>query len=499
MIPRGGYKVQIRSFDLGGINTYSNPLIPAVNDYTAIAGLTQINTGIQQDGILIRAVNVDSYPLGGKQKRPGYTTFLDTSDGSAPVKLFNWVKNNGTSSYLYRASGTLLQYYDVGAGTGTTWQICGNGTIGAGSIMSHAVLANTLIVSDGGTTRHSIDGTSFTDTPLAPPMVSMDQFQNRIYGAGTDSTLFYSVANDPTNWNLSGTSDSSSIIIPDSGRLNKVIKLNNALTIAKTSTKMFIWDGYNLLDLSTELGPTAPQSATKVEDHGFWLNRLGFFTSTGAANQLISNPVQRQIYNDAGLGIAGTTFDNAPSVVHRYDYMTSVGSVQDDLTNNGINNCVMKYNYQKNEWLNYSFASQPTSFVSYKDNTGVQRLIFGDSTGQCYTYGGTATSDNNNPIEATMEILFHFNYPYVDKEFRWLWLFFNPGCQAKVQVAMTDTFIKGAKKWLDVGDVSSGIKQFRFPTGSKGKLLFLRITESSKNARFDYYGCAIDANLNPQN
>ena len=113
-------------------------------------------------------------------------------------------------------------------------------------------------------------------------------------------------------------------------------------------------------------------------------------------------------------------------------------------------------------------------------------------------YGGTALSNNGTPIESVMEILYHFNYPHVDKEFRWLWLFFNPGCQAQVQVAITDTFIKGAKKWLDVGDVSSGIKLFRFPSGSKGKLLFLKISDRAKDARYDFYGVAIDANLNPQ-
>ena len=489
--------MQIRSFDVNGINTYSNPLIPTTNDYSSVYGLTQINQGVQQDGVLLRAVNVDSYPLGGKQKRPGYTTFLGTAEGSAPTRLFNWTKDDGTSSYLYRASGNKLYYYDAGAGTGD-WNVCGNGTVGVGSYVDYAVLKNTLIISDGGTTKHTTDGTSFTDTSLAPPMVSMAQFQNRIYGAGTSSNLFYSTSNDPTNWALSGTSDSSSIAIPDAGKLLKVMKLNNSLIVSKNSGKEFLWDGYTLTDMATDLGPTSSQSFAKVEDHGFFLNRLGFFTTTGAENQLISNAVQREIYNDNGLGIAGTIFNNAPGVVHRYDYMTAVGSVQDDLTNEGINNCIMKYNYQKNEWLNYSLYDNPTAWCSYKDNQGNQKLIFSNSTGQCFTFGGTATSDNGQPISSVMDILYHFNYPHVDKEFRWLWLFFNPGCQAKVQVAVADTFIKGSKKWIDVGDVSSGIKQFRFPAGCKGKLLFLRITEASTGPRFDYYGCAIDANLNPQ-
>ncbi len=491
--------MQIRSFDVGGINTYSNPLIPATNDYTAVSGLTQVNQGVQQDGVLLRAVNVDSYPLGGKQKRPGYAVFgtTGTADGVAPTKLFNWIKDDGTTSYVYRSSGSSLYYYDAGAGTGD-WTLCGNGTISAGGTINHAILGNTLIISDAnGTTRHTTNGTSFTDTPLAPPMTSLVQYQNRIYGAGTSSNLFYSTSNDATNWNTSGTSDSSSIAIPDEGRLLRVMKLNNTLVIGKTSGKEFAWDGYNLLDLATNLGPTSAQSFATVEDHGFHLNRLGVFTSTAGNNQLISNAIQREIYNDAGLGIAGTIFNPAPGVVHRYDYFLSVGSVQDDLTNEPLNNAILKYNYQKNEWLNYQFNDNPTAYVSFKDNTGNQQLLFSNSGGQVFQFGGTATSDNGTPIASVMDMLYHFNYPYVDKEFRYIWLFFNPGCQAKVQVAITDTFIKGAKKWVDIGDVSSGIKMFRFPNNSKGKLLWLRITESSGDARFDYYGMACDANLNP--
>ena len=489
--------MQIRNFNILGINSYTNPLVPANNDYASVYGLSQINQGVQDDGILIRAVNVDSQPQGAKQKRPGYGTFLSNSDGSQVNSLFSWQKDNGTSIYLYRASGSLLYYYDEGAGTGD-WTICGNGTITAGSNVTNAVLGNTLIISDGGTTRHTTTGTSFTDTTLAPPAIDLVQYQNRIYAAGTSSTLFYSTANDATNWNTSGTSDSSSLQIPDAGRLLRIFKLGGNLIASKSSGKMFIWDGYNLIDMSTTLGLTSAQSFAKVENYGFWLNRNGFFYSSGGVSQLISNPIQRYIYNNQSTGIAGTTFDNAPSAIHRYDYLTSVGSIRDDFTNEPLNNAIAKYSYQKNEWLFYQFNNLPTSFTSYKDRSGNQQLIFGDGTGQTYKYGGTYTDDNGQSIQSVMELVYHLNYPHIDKEFRWIWLFFNPGCQAKIQVAITDAFSRPSKKWVDVGDVSTGVVKFRFPPGSKGKFLFLKIYEASRNTPFTYYGCAIDANLNPQ-
>lgn len=487
--------MQILSFNTGGVNTYTNPLIPASNAYSAVSGLNQINQGAQQDGVLIRAVNVDSYPYGGKSKRAGYTTYLGTPDNSSPLRLFNWTKDDGTF-FNYRQSGSSL-YYSI-QGTGD-WTKCANGTLTVGSQLGNSVLNNTLIISQGGgTTRHSTTGTTFSDTSAAPAGPHLTQYQNRIYITGTSSTLFYSVSGDPTNWSTSGTSDSSSITIPGAGLPNSVFVLANRLNITKSSGRQLNWDGFTLADLASNLGPSSPYSIVKVEDYGFWLNRLGFFSSNGDQPQLISNAIQREIYNDQQSGILGATFGTAPSIASGYDYLTAVGSVRDDLTNEPLNNCIIKYNYQKNEFLNYSFNDFPTAFGTYIDTSGNRQTIFSNSGGQCFQYSGTSTSDNGNTIEAKMEFFYHFNQPHVDKEFRWIWLFFNPGCQAQVQVATASTFTKQSLKWLDVGDVSDGLKQFRFPAGSKGKFLFLRISEASRNARFTYYGCAIDANLNPQ-
>ena len=47
-------------FSLGGLNLKVSPLL-------------------QNPGELTRSVNVDSYPIGGKRKRAGYTTYLGTT------------------------------------------------------------------------------------------------------------------------------------------------------------------------------------------------------------------------------------------------------------------------------------------------------------------------------------------------------------------------------------------------------------------------------------
>jgi hypothetical protein len=463
----------ITNLSIGGINTYLNPLVKG-------------------DGELLRGVNVDSNPYFAKTKRPGYTTYLGTSTGSQVNTLFNWTKNDGTF-YNYKASGSALEYSVQGTGA---WTLAGNGTIGNGAYVGHAVLDNTLFICDGvGSTRFTTNGTTFVNGTLAPVAVDLAQYQGRIYAAGTASTLFYSSSLDGTNWNTSGTSDSSSLSIPGAGKINRIFTVADRLMASKSSNLLYRWDGYSLVDTATESGPSSPYSVAQAEGYFFWLTRRGYFGYGGDRPQLISNSIQRQIYNDAGSAIVGTAFNNAPGVEHKYDYMCSVGDTTDDLTGHTITNAIQKYNFQKNEWLNYSFANKPTSWLSYKDASGDEQLIFGAAGGQCYTFGGTSTSDNGTPIASVMEFVHHGGVPHLNKKWDYFTAFFNPGNEVKIQVAVGDTFTKDRLNWNEVGDCSDGIAEFRFPSGTYGKMLFMRIYESSQENRFSFYGYDVQAEV----
>ena len=465
---------QIPIVNLKGINTYVTPFDSS------------------EPARIIHCVNLDSEPLGAKKKRPGYTTYLGTPDTSQVNSLFSWTKNDGTTLFNYRASGTKLYHSLQGTGA---WTTCGNGTIASGAHVQHTVMDNTLMICDGaGSTRYSTTGTSFTDTTLAPVAVDLQEYQGRVYAAGTVSHNFYSTSGTPTDW----STDSSSILIPGAGKLSRLFKASDRLLSCKNSGIMTRWDGVSLVDMATDLGPSSPYSVAEVEDFRFFLNRLGVFMTNAGPPQLISNSIQRQIYNDAGSGIAGTTFNTAPGEVHKYNYYLSVGTITDDFVGEQISDAIIKYDYQKNEFLNYKFANFPTAWHSYKDVNGVQQLIFGDASGQCYTYGGTVTSDNGTTIEASMILLFHGG-SLDDKKFKWFMAAFNPGCQAKIAVATTDTFIKGAKRWIDLGDVDSGVLDVRFPPEvSRGKLLWIKIYEASQNARFNLYSMSIDYDYIPK-
>jgi len=460
--------------DIGAINTYVNPINVA-------------------DGNVIHCVNLDSNPLGGKKKRMGYTTYLGTADGAEVNSLFNWTKNDGTTFFNYRASGSVLYYSTQGTGA---WTPCVGGTITNGAHVDHAELDNNLFIASGaGSLKYTNNGTSFTAIAVAPMGASLvSEFQGRMYANGTasKSSWFYSTSGTSagTDW----TTDSSSIFAGGGGALKSVIKASDRQILTKTNGSMFRWDGSSFVDMATELGPTSKESIGKIEDFQFWINRLGIFISNAGKPQLISNAIQRQIYNDASTGITGANFDTASGVAHRYDYLVDVGSLTDDLVGEEIKRAIIKYNYQKNEFVNYSFYNEPTAWCSYKDANGVQQLIFGDATGQCYTYG-SGTTDNGQPIETSIQMVFTAGQPFLPKEWGYWEVLTNPGCQAKLQIAIEDTFTAGKKRWKDLGSLTNGFNQGRFPDGSRGKILFVRIYESSSDSPHELYGINFTYNL----
>lgn len=452
----------------GGINTYQNPFsLP--------------------DGNVIHSVNMDSFPLGAKKKRSGYVTYLGTPDNSTVNTLFSWQKNDG-SIYNYRASGSVL--YSSLQGTGD-WTVTGNGTISSGAHVSFAVQDNTLFMADGvGSTRHTTSGTDWTNTSGAPIAVDLAPYQGRIYAAGTSSSLFYSTAGTGTDW----ITDSSSIFIPNDGKLSRIFVSSDRLVITKNSGLMYRWDGDSLIDMATKLGPSSPYSLGSVEGYRFWLNRLGIFTSNAGAPQLVSNPIQNQIYNDSGSAVIGTSFNSAPSGVSKYNYFTSVGTLTDDFTKITIPDAIIKYDYQKNEFLNYRFNNFPTACTSYKDVNGVDQFIFGDQAGQVYQLSGTAKSDNGTPIESSLIVILHANMPHVMKDFRRIEFFTNPGCGARVRYATVDAseifnpFNKeGPFKWKELCDLHKGYTQVDFPPESRGSLTYLQFYDNGSNDRFNLY------------
>lgn len=446
-----------------------------------------------QDGGLIHAVNVDSFPFGAKTKRPGYDRYLGTPDNAQVNSLWQFQKNNGTQFWNYRASGSLIYYSEQGTGA---WTVCGNGTIVNGGTVDYAVLADTMIIGDGvGSTRHTANGTSFTDTSLAPVAPYFEQYQNRIYAAGTASTMFFSSANDPTNWQTSGTSDSSSFQVPGAGKLGKPFKASDRLVMPKNSGEMYRWDGFSIVDLTTIYGPVSPFSVAAVEGYRFYMTRFGLMGYGGGQPELLSNPIQRQFYNLPDNGIQGTVFPTIPAATWYYNYYASVDDVTDDFTDRRINNAIIKYDYQKNEFLNWSFANRPTAMMSALDTTGKRGLYFGDQDGNTFQCLQDFATDNGTEIFSEMVFIYTYGSPEFEKKWNYLRAIFNPGCQAIVQYACSNFYTYDRLTWKNLGDAVDGVIEYRFQAGDQSRLLFIRIAEGSTDDPFTFYGLSLSAEV----
>ena len=494
----------VEYFASQGINTYLNP--------------------ITQDGALIHSLNMVSFPYGAKSKRPGYSAFLGTPDNAQVNSLFAFPRQDGTSLFLYRASGSILYYSQQGTGPWTPAIGAGTadhgGTIANGSHVGKAILNDTMIVGDGaGSTRHTTTGTSFVDTTLAPVANYFAQYQNAIYAAGSASTLFKSSDNDATNWSTGGTSNSTSLTVPDEGKLAQIFVSADKLIATKNRGKMFSWDGYNLSDLATRYGPSSPWSIADIEDFRIFITQFGAFGFDRANNiQILSLPIWRYFYNVQNTQIPSANFPTIPAAAHLYDYFAAVGTITDDFTQRQVSNAIINYNLQKNEWLLWQFNDFPTALTSYFDANNKRQLIFGNSSGQVFQLDPTKTTDNGAVINT--ELVFLFDYATsqqtmsqsavkvlpaasFEKKWNWIRLFFNPGCEVNIQGAFSNGFTYQHLNWFDIVDnsqnpnqnASDGICEFRFPQDSRSRLLFLRIYESSPNSQWTYYGCSIDADI----
>lgn len=458
-----------------GINTYINPLL--------------------QDGQLIHCNNFVSFPFGAKTKRAGFSLEGTINTGTVTA-LWNFPRSDGTT--YYGQLGSLV--YCSNTGFDSLGTIVTNGTVSATTTVGYSFLGDTMVIGDGvGSTKYSTNGGTFVDMGLAPIAKHFEQYQNRIYAMGTASTIFYSTTNDATNWNTSGTSDSSSFTVPGAGRGGKIFKTADQLIIPKTSGLLYKWDGYQLIDMSTNYGPQAQYSLAKSEDYYFYVNSLGINGYGGAKPKLLSNAIQGQFYSDGTSGVFNNSGYNLGTIIaecYRYDYLASVGTITDGFVNRTLANGIIKYDFQKNEFLNWSLGTAPTAF--FTDLTGAgQEFYYGDRGGNVWKYDKDAYSDNTGrSIPCELIMVFHYGEPEFDKNWNYYRGIFNPGCEARVQVSCSNTYNYTNLKWQDLGDCTSGVVEYKFTGDRTSKFLFVRIYESSTVSRTTYYGCSIDAKVN---
>lgn len=442
-----------------------------------------------QDGDLLTCQNLYSYPYGAKTKRPGYVEFLGTVSGQVN-NLWSWEKPSTGALFLYNASANTVKYSVEGTGD---WTVAENGTAGyANAYWGQTSLDEYMIMGDAsGSTRHTTNGTSFTNTTLAPVGNQFAEMNQRVLIGGTASILYASELGSAIGWSPSATSPSYSEPIGGQGKIASVRNIGGEIVVTKTGGAIVHFDGYKKFQNPSSEGPSSYLSQAQYAGIWFWLNHNGI-QMFDSKPKLISRGIQDLIYNNTGSAISGGQFSLAPGVVHQEDYFVSIGTVTSSLIPETINSCVIKYNLPLNEFSWYQYANEPTAFHSFIDANDNRQLIFGAANGQCYKVTGTATSDNGTPITASMMGFLTFGAPETDKLVNQIDLFASPGCGAKFQVAMSDTLDLNALNWVDVGNLFRGHYRWTGPQGLRGKFMFYRLYERSSDKPFTFYGMTID-------
>lgn len=450
------------------------------------------------DGGLVKCQNMDFGIDGSLRKRSGYITALGTVNGQIN-DLFSWRQQDNSTLYLYNMSSDGKLRYSV-QGTGA-WTVAVNGTFSVFSgFVGKAILEDEIIIGDNvGSTRHSANGTSFTDTTLAPltNKLATSNATQRVFAAGTGNTLFYSSTGDASNWNLSGTSDSSSINIPGEGRLVSVNEIGGEIVTTKVGGVIAHWDGFRLYINPSNEGPSGDASMAQENGLWFWINRNGVYGFDGNLPKKISRPIDDFFRNQSGYGINTSQFALAPGVTYKENYLVSVGSVVSSILNETIDRCVLKFEVPYNRWSWYKMAHEPTAFLNYLENSNEQTLLFGagSSVGQVYKMVGTATSDAGSAISCVAQGIVNMGYPGREKILNGLDIFTSPGCSAKFEYCLANTIDFDALNWQSVGDLHTGVCEYQAPPAQRGRFLHWRLYESSTDAPFTFYGFSAEVNL----
>lgn len=445
----------------------------------------KVSPFLHEDGDLLVCENLDNYPSGAKTKRSGYEKFLGTLPGTVS-SMFVYPYPTNTNVLYYAYAGSVLHYSEQGTGA---WMVAGSGTFSGQRPLGYGAMGTVLMVGDGSVTRHSTNGTSFTDTTLAPAGDKFAEFRQRMFIAyGT--VLYASELGSPTGWSISSTNPSYSEPIEGYGVINSLFSANDELVVTKDSGAIVHFDGYRKYVSPSNDAPGHYTSVANLDGVRFYTNPEGVW-GFNTKPQKVSEPVQPMFYNNSGSAPSESYLrSSSKAVAFKDNYYTYIGTTTSDIYPQTVANCIMKYDLSRNEWSWYKIPLRTYSmFYDYtQDGYG---WMFGNIN-QAYRFSPTATSDDGQAISATMIGFLHFREPDRDKRINRLTASASPGCGATFQIAMSDTLTLDNLMWIDIGDLYSGTRKFIPDLELRGKFMFYKLHESSTDKPFTFYGFTVD-------
>lgn len=359
-----------------------------------------------------KILNAEMNKLGILVKRDGYTKKLNNPDTDKEVlSLIPFELGSVRKLIMINKAGKLYAKDPIVDADWGTAILSGLDTSArwTATVMSDSSGNKYMVLGNGVNVKKTADAAAFSDITNVPLGKYWAQLFQRGFTAGVpaDSDVLHasSIA-DITDWSAVSPSDSYSQNIDRfSGGTIQGIKESNDRIIIYKKRRIKKWDGEYLKTVMASAGLDAPYSLADIEGMIFSLDREAIRLFDGEAPSPISERIQDLI---DGISFASANIERICATVYKKRYHLSLGTITDE-DGNSIPNCWIVFDFIRNLFWIHSLGHQATAMCKLECSDGVERLYFGDVTGNLYHMFSGSLLDDTLPIQMLLES--HDIYP----------------------------------------------------------------------------------------
>ncbi len=366
-------------------------------------------------------LNVNFDQNGAVVKRRGFIPLNSQHiDSNAIMSLIPFEKSDG-SRYLVACSGTSVYSWDWNA---LAWTAIKTGLSGNGVKFTGSVYNDVLYLWNGVDTPMTWDGSTFGALSYPPGSCAYAVVSgNRMYAAGDPlarSRLYYSTADDPTDWNATSTEGGFIDIDTNDGDIITGLALLLDSVVIFKRKSIWVLKGadpayYTLIAAHAGVGCVSHWTIQNVLNNLVFLSEDGVYAFNGTGVTLLSDKIGPSLIGTGGhTGLNWKDIGNAEATVYQWKYWLSVPTGL-----SSTNDALYLYHYLSPAWTVYDLKRASFAVMRPELSTDAPTLYGGDA-GDGFVYEeATTDADNSAPIDAYfLTKNFDFSYPEHYKRFK---------------------------------------------------------------------------------
>lgn len=243
-------------------------------------------------------------------------------------------------------------------------------------------------------------------------------------------------------------------------------------------------DNYDLAEVSTEYGCLSNKAIAEYDNILLFLDEKGIVQYNGSDWQIISHPVE-PVFRRMNIGAA-----LQEAVAIHYDFRNQVwfGIPVDGATQN---NFTVVYDYLLNAWTFFD-GFNPSSFAMAKRDLTIDRLWFGDYSGNISHFSPSFYSDNGTGITCLVETKWDSpDGPNIQNMFRRLFMDVNTvsGVTGVIDVQVYRNYDRDTIK--ATFSIYQNQHQTRKEFGVSGKSVAFQFSHNSASLPLDLFGYTV--------